>query len=243
MRMHAVIPAYNEAECIESTVRSIHAHLPPDATMTVVDDGSSDRTGAILDRLRGEGLLTVVRHLQNQGVRAAFESGLGAVLAHAAADDAVILLEANGTSDPALIGPLCAAIRRGDADVVIASRSVPGGGWKNYPAHRILLSRGCNALLSAGIGLPGVADYSHFYRAYRAAKLKLALDHVAGHGPDDFSFNAYLLLRFPKETRYHEIPFVCDYGLKRSTSKLKPGRTIRSYLTILASENRLTRGR
>ena len=61
-RVLAAIPAYNEAATIEQVVRRVRESLP-DFDLLVVNDGSTDATGEILDRLN----VTVARHLSNLG--------------------------------------------------------------------------------------------------------------------------------------------------------------------------------
>src|SRR3982751_4983966 len=54
--------------------------------------------------------------------------------------DAVVEMDADGSHAPEELPRLLDAAR--DADVVIGSRWVPGGKVVNWPAHRLLLSRG-----------------------------------------------------------------------------------------------------
>ena len=53
-RAAVIMPAYNAEKTIERTVRSILAQTMEDLVLIVVNDGSSDGTGAILDRLHAE---------------------------------------------------------------------------------------------------------------------------------------------------------------------------------------------
>ena len=78
-----VLPAYNEEANIETVVRQCAAYLDgrvPDYELLVVNDGSADRTGAILDRLAAEvPRLRPLHHPQNRGYGAALRTGFAAV--------------------------------------------------------------------------------------------------------------------------------------------------------------------
>jgi dolichol-phosphate mannosyltransferase len=52
-RVLVVVPTFNEAENIEPIARRLHAAVPA-AHLLVVDDGSPDGTGRIVDRMAGE---------------------------------------------------------------------------------------------------------------------------------------------------------------------------------------------
>jgi glycosyltransferase involved in cell wall biosynthesis len=77
-----VIPAYNEEGYVERTVNSLEeclAEVVDDFEVIVVDDGSTDRTGAILEELRtSRPHLRVIHHDRNRGLGAALRSGFAA---------------------------------------------------------------------------------------------------------------------------------------------------------------------
>ena len=77
-----VMPAYNEEASIAAAVDEVRTKVldrVPSSRLTVVDDGSRDRTGALLDQIAsGEPRLTVV-HQPNAGHGAAVITGLDAV--------------------------------------------------------------------------------------------------------------------------------------------------------------------
>jgi glycosyltransferase involved in cell wall biosynthesis len=75
----AFFPAYNDQHTIEGIVRTAAGEMrkvTDDFEVLVVDDGSKDETGAILDRLSAElPFLRVIHHEQNLGYGAALISG------------------------------------------------------------------------------------------------------------------------------------------------------------------------
>lgn len=80
--LSVVLPAYNEEANIERVVRSCVAYLEarmPDYELLVVNDGSHDRTGEILNRLQNEfPRLRPLHHPQNRGYGAALRTGFAA---------------------------------------------------------------------------------------------------------------------------------------------------------------------
>ena len=81
-RLSVVLPAYNEEANVERVVRRVVAHLDGlglDYELIVVDDGSADRTGEILDRLQAElPRLRPQHHPKNRGYGAALRTGFDA---------------------------------------------------------------------------------------------------------------------------------------------------------------------
>ena len=82
VELSIVLPAYNEEENIEATVRDVLSWITKegiDGEIVVTNDGSKDKTGEILKRLSEEiPILTVVTHEVNKGYGSAVRSGLDA---------------------------------------------------------------------------------------------------------------------------------------------------------------------
>lgn len=106
VQLSVVVPVCNEAENVEPLAREIHAALAPrDYEMIFIDDGSTDETAAILQRLRSElPALRVLRHSFRSGQSAAVASGVRAARA-----PWVATLDGDGQNDPADIPKLIAA--------------------------------------------------------------------------------------------------------------------------------------
>ena len=131
-----VVPVYNE----EQNVARLLADLRPRAAelgarVVIVDDGSTDRTAALIEEHRGDLHLAVVRHKVNRGLGTALNSGIRAALGEASDDDAIVTIEGDNTSD---LDDLPEMLRRFEAgaDIVLASVYAPGGqiigvaGWR-----------------------------------------------------------------------------------------------------------------
>ncbi|MGW4670566.1 glycosyltransferase [Streptomyces sp. NPDC004324] len=93
-----LVPAYNEAKCIENTVRSLMASEHP-IEVVVVDDGSSDGTARIVEDLRLPNV-RVVRQL-NAGKPAALNRGVAN-----ARHDIVVMMDGDTVFEPATVGEL-----------------------------------------------------------------------------------------------------------------------------------------
>jgi len=82
MELAIVMPAYNEAECISQVALSwLRVTEPMGARLIIVDDGSTDKTGIILEQLAKAHPRLLIKHQKNAGHGAAVMSGYHAALA------------------------------------------------------------------------------------------------------------------------------------------------------------------
>jgi cellulose synthase/poly-beta-1,6-N-acetylglucosamine synthase-like glycosyltransferase/peptidoglycan/xylan/chitin deacetylase (PgdA/CDA1 family) len=93
-----LVPAYNEAKCIESTVRSLMASEHP-IEVLVIDDGSSDGTARIVEAM-GLPNVRVVRQL-NAGKPAALNRGLAN-----ARHDIIVMMDGDTVFEPSTVREL-----------------------------------------------------------------------------------------------------------------------------------------
>src|SRR3954462_7977702 len=192
MRVCVCIPTYNEAENINAILWRARAALP-DAQLLVLDDASPDGTGKLADRVaaRDPGV-AVVHRAAKEGLGAAYLDGFRWALERDF--DVVVEMDADGSHAPEELPRLLTALR--EADVVLGSRWVPGGAVRNWPASRMLLSRGGNAYVRIALGVP-LRDATGGFRAYRSDVLrKLPLGDVASQG---YCFQVDLVLRALRE--------------------------------------------
>lgn len=119
MRVLAVVPAFNEEECLADTVASLKSTCP-DVDCLVVNDGSSDGTWDIVrkNRLRGANLPV------NTGLTSAFRTGMKYALRHGY--DAVVQFDADGQHLPSYIPVMARKLEETGANMVIASRYLDG---------------------------------------------------------------------------------------------------------------------
>lgn len=108
-----LIPAYNAEKTVLAVVTECCAQGFP---VVVVDDGSTDATGQVLEGLP----LTLLHHERNRGKGAALCSGFDWALRQGFG--AVVTLDADGQHDPAAIGKLVDSALDGQFGILIASR-------------------------------------------------------------------------------------------------------------------------
>jgi glycosyltransferase involved in cell wall biosynthesis len=113
--LSVVIPVYNERTTVEEIIRRVLA-VPMRIQLIVVDDGSTDGSGGILDRLQGELGFTLL-HQVNAGKGAALRRGFAEV-----SGDLVVIQDADLEYSPEEYPELIELICKGHADVVFGSR-------------------------------------------------------------------------------------------------------------------------
>ena len=142
-RIWLVIPTYNEAANLEGIVAAALAQLqraaPADHHVLIVDDNSPDGTGEIADRLAAANASVEVLHRPGKsGLGQAYLAGFARALDGGA--ELVIEMDADFSHDPSYLPTLIAAAQ--DADLVLGSRYVAGGGVRDWGIVRRLISRG-----------------------------------------------------------------------------------------------------
>lgn len=133
-----VVPTYNEIERLEEFVRTVWRVVDDSrlvVELVVVDDNSPDGTGALADRLATERPMAVVHRAGKLGLGSAVMAGFGV-----ARGRLLGVMDADLSHPPDLVPVLVGAIREAGTDVVIASRYVPGGGTRNWPLSRAVMS-------------------------------------------------------------------------------------------------------
>lgn len=137
-----VVPTYNERERLEDLVRAALASLAGAGLrgeIVIVDDNSPDGTGQIADRLAERDDVRAVHRAGKMGLGSAVMEGFKATRA-----PVLGVMDADLSHPPSLLPALLATLRSVPVDIAIASRYIPGGGCRNWPWRRRVLSRaGC----------------------------------------------------------------------------------------------------
>ena len=219
-RFVIVLPTYNERDNLERVVEAIGVQrdrTPFPGDVLVVDDASPDGTGTLADEL-------AARHDWVHVLHRPGKRGLGLAYVHgfrwALERDYTHILEmdADLSHPPEAIPRLLAAAA--DADLVLGSRYVPGGGVVGWPAHRRLVSRGGSLYARTMLGV-SVRDLTGGFKCFHRRVLENAdLDSVHGQG---YVFQIELTYRTLRMGgRVREVPIVfCDR--MAGTSKMTLG--------------------
>ena len=207
-RILVVVPTYNERDSIPVALERLLEHVP-DADVLVVDDGSPDGTGELVEKIAAAESdaassreIHVMHRSGKLGLGTAYLQGFGWALERGYRT--VVEMDADGSHRAEDLPRLLA--RTGDSDLVIGSRWMRGGRVVNWPWHREVLSRCANLYTQVLLGF-GVKDGTAGFRAYSADLLRrLPLDEVASQGYGfqvDMTWRSYLA-----GARIVEVPIV-----------------------------------
>jgi glycosyltransferase involved in cell wall biosynthesis len=166
MSVSVVCPFYNESKILDQVLRNLLtnlAALPEDWEVIVVNDGSTDGSWDIAKRVAAEHpRLKVLGYEQNRGRGFGLRTGLAQ-----ATGDVIITTEIDLSWGDTIVHDLLAAMRRWpDAEIVVASPHLAGGGYKNVPPKRVFLSHWGNKVIRACVS-NAVTMNTGMTRAYR----------------------------------------------------------------------------
>lgn len=206
MDISVVCPFYNEAGILEHAVRTMVDRLRSlegSWELIIVNDGSTDDSGAIAARLANEyPELRVLGYQYNRGRGYGLRAGIAA-----ASGDLIVTTEIDLSWGDTIVHDLVAALRAWpDADIVVASPHLAGGSYKNVPAKRVWLSRIGNQVIRACMS-NAVTMNTGMTRGYRReaiTSLPLTEDGKEFHLEVILKANAFGL-------RIREIPAVLEW--------------------------------
>lgn len=204
------VPAFNEERTIAKVVLQAQRHADK---VVVCDDGSTDLTGEIAERLGAD----VVRHERNLGYGAAIQSlfkrarELGA--------DVLVTLDADGQHDPSEVPNVVQPIVDGAADVVIGSRLVDKRLASTIPWYRRAGVKFITKLANSE-SEGGIKDAQSGFRAYNRKSLE-ALNMFE----DGMGVSVEILINARKQgLRVCEVSSSCNYGKELKASTHNPVR-------------------
>lgn len=134
-----VVPTYNERDRLAELVDSLFRECDRAGVvleLVIVDDNSPDGTGGLADELARSRRMQVVHRTGKLGLGTAVVAGFAVATAPVFG-----VMDADFSHPPALAPKLLAALRETDADVVVASRYIPGGSTPDWPWTRRWMSQ------------------------------------------------------------------------------------------------------
>ncbi|MGD0274403.1 MAG: polyprenol monophosphomannose synthase [Gaiellaceae bacterium] len=179
MRACVCLPTYNERENLEAMLRTLAGVLGADDRVLVIDDNSPDGSGEIADRLAKElGFVDVLHRERKEGLGAAYVAGFRWALEHGA--ELVLEMDCDFSHDPNDVARLIEAAE--DADLVLGSRYVAGGGTRNWSLARRLISVGGSFYARTLLRVP-IRDLTGGFKCYRCQVLEtIEIDTISARG-------------------------------------------------------------
>ena len=169
----------------------------------VIDDSSPDGTGELADRLAGElAFVDVLHRPRKDGLGPAYLAGFRRALDAGA--ELIVEIDCDFSHDPADVPRLLAAAA--EADLVLGSRYVPGGGVENWGLIRRAISAGGSVYARLLLGVP-VRDLTGGFKCFRREVLeRIPLEEVRSRG---YAFQIELTYRaLRRGFRVREVPIL-----------------------------------
>jgi len=201
-----VCPFYNEAGILEHAVRHMLGQLEDLGgtwELIIVNDGSTDESPAIAQRLQGiSPHLRVLGYPRNRGRGHALRTGIAA-----AAGDIIVTTEIDLSWGDRIVHELVAELAaHPEADFVVASPHLAGGSYRNVPAKRVWLSRLGNLVIRACMSNAATMNtgMTRGYRRQVIQALPLTEDGKEFHLEVILKANAF-------GAKFREIPAVLEW--------------------------------
>lgn len=222
-----VIPAHNEEDCLEGTIRNLFKHLS-EASITheilVINDNSKDQTEAILRRLMLE--IPSLRYLNNQA-----PNGFGFAVRHGLEQfkgQSVAVYMADASDRPEDLVRFYRIMQAKNVDCVFGNRWSRESKVIDYPRHKLALNRLVNFSISILFALP-YQDTTNAFKLYRREVIDGLQPFLSNH------FNLTVELPLKSIVRGYSYAVVPNDWINRTTgvSKLKLKEMGSRYLFII----------
>lgn len=201
----AAMPAFNEELYIAKTILQAQELVD---RVVVVDDGSSDETARIAERMGA----TVIRHPENQGYGAALKTIFE--VARAMDADALVILDSDGQHTPRDIGTVLAPVLEEKADVVIGSRFLKDTTHDHIPRYRKVGMKVLDTATTLAGGTQ-VSDTQSGFRAYGRRAIDIV--HLNGSG---MSAGSEILIQVSdRNLTIAEVPIHVRYDIEETSTE------------------------
>ena len=215
-----VVPCYNEANAIESTVAELRDKLGSQSSyeLIIVNDGSNDGSAEILEKLAAaDPGLRVLTHSRNRGYGAALKTGI----THAASEW-IVITDADCTYPNERIPELVE--RAQDVDMVVGART-----GKNVTYSKIrAIPKVFLKWFASWIAATDIPDINSGLRVFRKSVAQRYFNIL----PNSFSFT--LTITLAMTTNFQRIVYVpIDYSERVGDSKIRPIRDTLKFFQLI----------
>ena len=216
MKILITLFTYHEVDNLRGLIPELLS-LVPTANILVIDDNSTDGTGALVAEMaKRDDRVRLLSRPGKQGLGTATLAGFRDAIEHNY--ELLVNMDADFSHGPKYV-PLLIA-EASDYDVVIASRYMPGGGVAGWTFRRKLMSQTINFWARFWLGLR-TADNSGSFRCFRVARLaEVDWDLTVARG---YAFQEEILYRCRQVgCRMKEVPFIFEdrrYGVTKINLK------------------------
>ena len=244
--LSVVLPAYNEtanvrSDRLERLDQSLSA-LGYDTEAVVVDDGSEDETAHLLEAFASAHARFAVVRNPHKGKAQAVSTGV-----LRARGEFVLFMDMDMATSLDHIGPFIEELRKGKADLVIASRELPGSVRRHSPLIRRVLGKGFNLIIRVLL-LPGIRDTQCGFKAFRREVARDLFSHSvvfsetpeAVRGPRVTAFDVELLVLARRHGyRVEQMPVVWTHTKTNGVRVFRESfKMLREVLTIWLYDRR-----
>jgi dolichol-phosphate mannosyltransferase len=197
--LSVVVPAYRERENIPALLNALERALAGIdwETIIVVDDAFDGTEDLVRNRAQQDGRVRCIHRIGRRGLASACIEGM---LASSAPYLAVI--DADLQHDETLVPKLLEAVKAQDADVVVASRYMEGGGTGELASDRVRISRLASAL--SQVLCRNLTDPMSGFFVLRRSFLERVVRRVYGRG---FKILLDLVAAARGDVRVAELPY------------------------------------
>ena len=221
-----ILPTYNESKNIGELISRIFALSVPGLQILVVDDGSPDGTGQLVEKLKeNEPRLHVLHRHEKQGLGPAYLAGFRYCLDQGA--DFLFEMDADFSHDPKYIPVMLETAKQ--YDLVLGSRYIPGGGVKNWNLSRRLISQFGN-IFARTILFSSVKDMTGGFKCFNRRVLgSLDLNNIESLG---YNFQIEMTYKVLKQGfTIKEVPIIFTER-KGGKSKFNLGIVLESFIKV-----------
>ena len=195
-----VVPTFNERDNITGVVNAVDAALPNVRWEIVfVDDNSPDATASLVrDLAQKDFRVRCVHRFGRRGLSSACVEGIMAT-----ASPIVAVMDADRQHDERILGKMFETLKTSDADIVVGSRYIEGGGTGDWNRSRIKMSEFATRITNLIAGT-GIADPMSGYFMMRREAFLGALPKLSSMG---FKILLDIFASSPRTLKAVEVPY------------------------------------